>query len=114
MKKSLAVGFFFVFATVGMLAQCGVTMNFAGKDKILVVSDIPQKDVPRLTEDAQKLMVSTHRDLAKVEAYFKKKHLKTGIVDASAYNALREAQMKNCDLATMSPKNSTIQGATEK
>jgi hypothetical protein len=100
MKKVLVVGFSFVFATtMGISAQCpkGGDLNLLvkdnlGNDMVLVVSDIPQKDVRRLRHESEKLMKASNRDLSKVEAYFKKKHLKTESVDASAF----EERMKKC------------------
>jgi hypothetical protein len=44
------------------------TMNFSGKDSILVISNVNRKDAPRLRELVRELMKKYDRDLQKVEA----------------------------------------------
>jgi hypothetical protein len=80
-----------------------LTMNFAGKDSFLVISNIPKNDGPRVKEVAGMLMKKYDRDLPKVKAALKSQFpYKIDIIEASAYDDWKEELMRNAKPCTTS------------
>jgi hypothetical protein len=74
-----------------------LTMNFGGKDSMLVITHAKRSDAPQITAAVKELMKKYDRDLPKVKAALKPQfpNIKTDIIEGSAYNDWKEELMRN-------------------